>query len=760
MQKYGLTLLVFLFLHLTASAQQTPNYNLIWNTPSANSSESMPCGGGDIGLNVWVEKGDVLFYIARSDAFDENNSLLKLGRVRIRFSPNPFEGGIFRQELNLDEGCVLISGKNNNNVATDLRIWVDVFNPVIHVEVSNNQKLATTVFYENWRYQDRPIVKRELPQTSFRYGLPGGNEKTKKDMVDYDGDRVLFYHHNEKESVFDLTVKQQGLENIKDQLFNPLANRIFGGTLEAKGFKPAGTSAGNYCQTDYKAWKLESEKPLKKWELTIRLHTAQTENLAEWLHIANQNLSRGDKKQNLAWWKAFNNRSFIHIESKDGTDKGYELSRNYQLARYMYACNAYGEWSTKFNGGLFTFDPYYVDANYPFTPDYRNWSGGTFTAQNQRLSYFPMLKSGDFEWMTPTFEFYKRLLPTAKIRTKTYWGHDGAFFSEQIDNFGLSSFADYTFNGQRPEQHDKGMDYNPWLEYLWDTSLEFCLMILEKERYTGADISEYIPLIESNLQFFEEHYQYLAKQRGVQPLDGNGKLILYPGSGCETYKLAYNSSSTIAALKTVTSRLLELPNHYLDLTKRTYFEQFLSRLPEIHTQQIDGHTTIAPAVYWERISNLECPQLYPVFPWGVYGLGKPDLETAINTFRYDPQVVKYKKMPEIGWNQYAVWAARLGLTDDAKTLVIQKLQDAGRKFPAYWGSPFNWIPDNDWCGSGMIALQEMLLQTDGDQLLTLPAWPKDWDVHFKLHAPYNKVVECKYVNGKKTFLTIQTNSSR
>ena len=43
----------------------------------------MPCGGGDIGLNVWVENGDILFYIAKSDAFDENNTLLKLGRVRI-----------------------------------------------------------------------------------------------------------------------------------------------------------------------------------------------------------------------------------------------------------------------------------------------------------------------------------------------------------------------------------------------------------------------------------------------------------------------------------------------------------------------------------------------------------------------------------------------------------------------------------------------------------------------------------------------------
>ena len=65
--------------------------NFIWNTPSQNSSESMPCGGGDIGMNVWVEDGDVLFYVSRSGCFDENNTLLKQGRFRLRLHPNPFE---------------------------------------------------------------------------------------------------------------------------------------------------------------------------------------------------------------------------------------------------------------------------------------------------------------------------------------------------------------------------------------------------------------------------------------------------------------------------------------------------------------------------------------------------------------------------------------------------------------------------------------------------------------------------------------------
>ena len=51
-------------------------------------------------------------------------------------------------------------------------------------------------------------------------------------------------------------------------------------------------------------------------------------------------------------------------------------------------------------------------------------------------------------------------------------------------------------------------------------------------------------------------------------------------------------------------------------------------------------------------------------------------------------------------------------------------------------------------------LQSMLLQVRGDKLLLFPAWPKDWDADFKLHAPVNTVVEGVYRNGKLEKLTV------
>ena len=76
-------------------------------------------------------------------------------------------------------------------------------------------------------------------------------------------------------------------------------------------------------------------------------------------------------------------------------------------------------------------------------------------------------------------------------------------------------------------------------------------MVLDAVSYDSMDISRYITLIESSLNFFDVYYRGTADSRGYSDLDGKGKLGLYPASAGETYKMAYNPSSTIAALRSV-----------------------------------------------------------------------------------------------------------------------------------------------------------------------------------------------------------------
>ena len=68
MKKYAIILLVLMTMEQSGQAHEgnLDDYNPCWTTQSRDASESMPCGGGDIGLNVWVENDEVFFYVSKS----------------------------------------------------------------------------------------------------------------------------------------------------------------------------------------------------------------------------------------------------------------------------------------------------------------------------------------------------------------------------------------------------------------------------------------------------------------------------------------------------------------------------------------------------------------------------------------------------------------------------------------------------------------------------------------------------------------------
>ncbi len=757
--KKPLSILVFFscFL-LQAQVPVLEDYNPVWTIQSKNSSESMPVGGGDIGLNAWVENGEVYFYFSRSGTFDEHNTFLKLGRVKLSLEPNPFKGNEgFQQELKLKDGHLRIVQND-----TEIKLWIDVFNPVIHVDIDSKTPLKVTAAYENWRHRNRKVEGSANNANSYKWNPPK-EIITYKDSVDFRYKGIEFFHSNRDTTVFDVAVKQQKMESVKDQMMNPIGNLTFGGMMLGENMQPGQIYKATYQNTDFKGFELVTQKPVKRQNLQIHLHTKQTEDISIWRaglnkQIADYKNSKIQAKKSKEWWNNFWERSFIFTENsnKPAQDSVFQIGRNYQLFRYMLGANAYGEYPTKFNGGLFTYDPVFVKSDMKHTPDFRNWGGGTMTAQNQRLVYLPMLKSGDFDMMQPQFDFYLRSLKNAELRSKVYWGHGGASFTEQLENFGLPNPTEYGWD--RPENYDPGMQYNAWLEHQWDTVFEICLMMLEQERYAAKNISEFIPLIESCLQFFDEHYQYLAKNRGAKVFDENGHLVLYPGSSNETYKMAYNATSTVSALKVITERMLALDKSYVNGDQRKYIQELQERIPDLSFREIGGKEVIAPAKLWERINNTEVPQLYPVYPWGIFGIGRPDLQTAINTWKYDPDALEFRSHK--GWKQDNIFAARMGLTEEAAHFTLKKMADSERRFPAFWGPGFDWVPDHNWGGSGMIGMQEMLMQTNADEIYLFPAWPKEWDVHFKLHAPKQTIIEAKLINGTVEILDVEPSSRR
>ena len=162
---------------------------------------------------------------------------------------------------------------------------------------------------------------------------------------------------------------------------------------------------------------------------------------------------------------------------------------------------------------------------------------------------------------------------------------------------------------------------------------------------------------------------------------------------------------------------------------------------------------LLPAQEYGQTRNVENPELYVTFPYHLFGVDKPGLNFARDTFAA-------RRFPQnTCWGQDGMESAVLGLTDVAQNAVIAEFTNYGdERFKWFWKPAHDWIPDLDNGGSGMITLEEMLLQPDGRKLLLLPAWPGNWSADFKLHAPSETVVEGRVEKGKLVQLMVTPKS--
>ena len=112
MMKWTIVLMMLGWRSLTVAppaADALDSYHVVWDSPSENAHGSMPLGNGDVGINAWVEpSGDLVFYVSKTDAWDENAGLCKIGRIRVKFDPPLATKEKFRQELKLRDGVIQI----------------------------------------------------------------------------------------------------------------------------------------------------------------------------------------------------------------------------------------------------------------------------------------------------------------------------------------------------------------------------------------------------------------------------------------------------------------------------------------------------------------------------------------------------------------------------------------------------------------------------------------------------------------------------
>ena len=701
-----------------AGAKAVPNYDVVWNSPSHDSSGSMPLGNGDIGLNAWVEEGgDLLFYISKTDSWSGDTRLVKLGRVRLKLSPNPFlKGAPFVQTLRPGAGEIEIrAGAPAREVS--LRVWVDANAPVVRVEASGPPKFRMQASLELWRMAPRPLTGREAVSA---YGLEEGPQPVVVEpdtLVAEKSDRVVWYHRNQT-SAWPGILKLQGLESLLPKLQDPLLNRTFGGAMQGAGFRKSGPSTLRSAAS-------------RKHLLSIYVLTSQTPSAGAWLEALARTIAQVDKQSleeartaHRGWWSEFWNRSYIRVS---GPPEAERVSRGYALQRFLSACAGRGAQPVKFNGSIFTVDA--REPNEVFDADYRRW-GGPYWFQNTRLVYWPMLASGDYDLMRPLFRMYLDALPLARARTQLYFHHDGVFFPETMHFWGTYANSNY---GWKRDGRPASYIENTYIRHYFSGMLELLVMMTDYFDYTQDRKfleKELLPFAEEVITFYRQHYK----------TNSAGSPIYEPAQSLETWQEVINPMPEIAGLRYAIDRLLEIPgNVQLD------WFNLRGTIPPLPQKTEKGRTVLLPAEkILGPIRNSENPELYAIFPYRLYGLRRHNVEVGRNTF----EDRRFKR--SVGWSQDAIQAACLGLADTAAKYVTENFSTshAGSRFPAFWGPNFDWIPDQDHGNVAMLALQYMLLQNDGRLLVLFPAWPKSWNVEFKLRAHLDTVVEGVYRDGR------------
>jgi len=762
---FSFLFIVILSLQIQAQVEdKLGNYNVIWDSPSLDATGQMPLGNGDIAAGVYaISDGDLYLLLSKNDAFTYNGDIFKTGRVRISLSPNPFaEGKSFLQSMDMLTGSVRIEADD-----VKIRIWADVNRPVYHIEIDSPHEIEVQAEPEFWKRFD---------QCGFNnFDVTGENiqETTRKPTQDLRVDKngkIIWYYAVGDRSVFESDMKYYDVESMIGNYPDPYIHNTFGNLLESPDLV------------------LENEVLSgkgKRFDIRIHSLTKQTPETSDWINTIEEQAAlpvntEQDWDKHKKWWADFWDRSWIfisdnqlssgekgkissegYISEREDKDAAALVTQSYNVFRYLMACQSRGENQTKFNGGLFTqplrctqdniwkkvvaseSDGFLISHE-----DDRDW-GRRYTFQNQRLLYWPMVMSGDYELMKPFFNYYTSLLPVRKAITKAWFEHGGAYYRENIEPTGAE--RDCGRDGKPLKVgpgENTGQGY--YHSFYFTSGLEIVAMMIEYVNNSGDEEyrdNELIPFAREVLLFFDKHYER----------DSDGKIKLDPAMVLETFWIAVNPAPDIAGLQFCLDELI-IMDAGTEADKKEW-QRFRAEIPPVYLHKIQGKTAIAPAQEYKMKKNSENGELYPVFPFRLFGLaqGTEDIVEQTMKHRTNKNSFDYKC-----WTQDQIHWAYAGNAREAQEGLIHRYRHASTqcRFPVYGSQSPDSCPDFDHFGAGSTALQRMLVQYDGDKILLFPAWPKDWDVDFKLYVPGNTSLEVKLKNGKIELLDVSPSSRK
>jgi hypothetical protein len=747
-----LSLATSLLLPLAAThAVDLAKYNVVWDSPSKDSLDSMPLSGRmGAGANVWVEAGSIWIYPSHNGAYDEKGRLLKLGCLRITPVDFKLGGEGFRQELHLANGTITIS-------QGDFQAALWFAGETLLFESRSAKPLAYDVAFGTWRDRRRDGILVDVFGETRQTFMPDQVQPSKEGFV---------WFHRNADYPFDLAgkAKRQGIppETVPDLT----TKRVFGGAAVVEG----GISEPVPADVEWQFWngKAWTGRTPTRENLVIaarlggKLDAAPQQWAAEAKALLEPAARQAAKVDEVKRWEEFWSRSHLSVNpSAAPTDEGWMAGRNYQLFRYMLSCNRGGEFPLLFNGGVFTTDnkpgritgnsspaaPLMAEA--PSSPDFRRWLFCHFMSQNQRWLGWPTLASGDADLLEPSMAFYRNRSAVAAARAKAN-GAEGVVYPEPLDVWGLCAFA----------PTGTSLCGAPHLYHYFSMMLENAWMTLQARDALGISLEKDLPWIEGTVLFYDSFYRAQTKKLTGSELTADGKLRIYPSNALEFGGGATDPVEVVSALHRITAGLLALPD--LPMDSRERLQRIQPTIPDLPIGKRQGRASLFPARSVEQEFNPWEPiEMFAAWPYRMVGVTKPEtLQLARDSWETIPEKRAASCKQDFSWMATVANVASLARPEEAKKRAIHKMANTvapQARFPAFFGPGHDWLPDHNWGGSGMVGMQEMLLAPEPGptgKLHLFPAWPKDWDVDFKLHAPGPTIVEGVFKAGKLESLKV------
>jgi len=427
----------------------------------------------------------------------------------------------------------------------------------------------------------------------------------------------------------------------------------------------------------------------------------------------------------LEWWHAFWAKAApMRITSADGTGEYVENLRTLQL----YTMAASMRSSVPSTHGA-------VVRMFSSAKDQADWAQDSYWHFNLRMLVSANLGAGIGEFNSPYFRFYLDRAVLMKKWTQDHWiGGRGLCVPEFLRYDGTGDGCD---NIAEPS----------WVKRILTSGPELVNNIWQQYRYTGdrALLDRGYPLMRDVAEF------YLS---ALTP-DADGYLHPEHVNALEVQWDTNDATPDLAAMRVIFPIVADLASARGDAALAGQLRSAVGKLPPFRTVQRGGEEVLAWSGTDEAAHNTQNPEMEALWPWGLF-----DETSSLLQATYRQRVYPQDK----DWGMDTTWAARLGLADEVKRLLLKGIQDfqifpngftvhrTGRE-PVRQQSFYN-----EWGGVVTTGLQEALVQSYDGVVHVAPAWPADWDVAGSVQIEGGHRISTEVRDGVVSLVGIQAGS--